>query len=168
MDNLETSGPAGGEPAGLNNGNSGGYQHGPYTPSADGRQTPLRSEFEPALISPLGLHLTRALCRRGWDTWPDTDDADLLGQVEAATAWLKLCERTKAINSRAGTSYGLKHAAEAWAGRYISNGCLLMAARRLGFQMAGVEQIHWLTGADRVDCFNVFLNISTTRLRRRA
>jgi hypothetical protein len=67
--------------------------------------------------------------------------AKLAAQMERATAWLMRCTKTQAI-SRAATSYGLKHLAEDWHaargaphGGYISNGVLLMAASRLGFQI---------------------------------
>jgi hypothetical protein len=125
----------------------------------------LREEFEPQLISPYGLHLDIARCARGWDTWP-LDEAGLLAQIEAAAAWLSQVERTKSINPRIGTSYELKHIAEAWAGRYISNGCFLMAAHRLGFRMAGTEAIHWPSGPDRLDCWNTYIDISTRSVRR--
>ena len=65
-----------------------------------------------------------------WQPWSD----DIAEQVRVAVARLSLCEKTKTVNRRVG-SYTLKHECEAWAGRYVSNGALLMAAWLLGFKI---------------------------------
>jgi hypothetical protein len=56
-------------------------------------------------------------------------------QVETARAWLRLFgTKTKSMNRRR-TSYGMKHTAEHWAGRYVSNGALLRAAESEGYRI---------------------------------
>src|SRR5258708_6208080 len=73
----------------------------------------LRQEFEKALVSPYGLHVTPESCARAWDEcpWPDTE---LRRQIGIATVWLSRCERTAKPNTGIGTSYHLKHLAADW------------------------------------------------------
>jgi uncharacterized protein YozE (UPF0346 family) len=127
----------------------------------------LRLEFEPKLISPFGLHLDSTRCKEAWDqeSYPG---GDLPAQIERATQWLTLWSKTKRINKEPGTSYGLKHRAEAWhhersnRATYMSNGCFLMAAQRLGFQLKGNESRYcWHDPKWVWDCHNAWLNIST-------
>src|SRR5260370_36320237 len=93
----------------------------------------LRQEFEKALVSPYGVHLTPESCAKAWAEcpWPD---AELRRQVGIATVWLSRCERTRRINIDIGTSYHLKHLAADWlhatrhGDGYSLNGCFVMAA----------------------------------------
>jgi hypothetical protein len=123
--------------------------------------TILRDEFQPKLISELGLHSTTQQCADAWDRRFYTDDR-LRPQIERATAWLQLLERQPKTNPRIGTSYHLKHCAEAWwktqrpgDDYYVANGCLLMAASRLGFSITS-----------RYEGQNPTLNISTRSLEK--
>lgn len=50
-------------------------------------------------------------------------------EVELAKSFLLTCKPTKTTFV---SSYGLKHAAEEWAGEYISNGALITAAIEMG------------------------------------
>jgi hypothetical protein len=134
----------------------------------------LRTEFEPVLLSPLGLHHGPENCRIAWDR--EGSDTLLHDEVTRAEQWLALWPKTRTINKAAGTSYGLKHFASAWhqehnpAGGdgYIMNGCFLMAARRLGFHLAGVwGRYCWFDGADIWDTLNAYLNISGECVRTR-
>ena len=54
-------------------------------------------------------------------------------EFERAVAWLSVIPKRKSPNRDDGHSYGLKHAAEKWAGAYITNGALIAAAVHLGF-----------------------------------
>lgn len=55
-------------------------------------------------------------------------------QVERARAWLEtFATPTKTIRSLH-TSYWYKHAAEEWAGDYVSNESFIEAARQLGYR----------------------------------
>ena len=79
-----------------------------------------RAEFEPHGISPVGFHDRGALaCRKAWDDLGPEYFCD--AQIDAAEEWLSRCDRTKRINAKGGSSYALKHRAEKWAKRYISN-----------------------------------------------
>jgi len=69
-----------------------------------------------------------------------------------AGAWLNQCGRIVDVN-RSASSYALKHEAERWAGRYVSNGMLIAAAVHLGYS---VRQC-------RPGSPNVYLNISAWR-----
>jgi hypothetical protein len=94
----------------------------------------LRSEFEPLLISWVGLHRGPARCRAEWD---NHGEAGLAEEIACATEWLSQWPKAKAINCKS-DSYGFKHRAEEWhraRGKscYVSNGALIMAAHRLGF-----------------------------------
>ncbi len=86
-------------------------------------------------------------------------DDDACRQFARAEAYLSRHARTVNINSRVGTSYGLKHRAETWFGAhfegepYISNGMFIAAAIDLGFEVKR---------ADR-NSPNVHLNISERR-----
>jgi hypothetical protein len=131
--------------------------------------TTLRAEFEQLLISPYGLHLDAERAARGWEKYSDCDDR-LREEIARADEWLRLRPRTKAINRRVGTSYGLKHQVESWhrqrnpAGNcYVANGCFLMAAQRLGFKMEGVQGSYWgERGRTSWDCFNAYINLSSS------
>ena len=133
----------------------------------------LREEFEPLLISPHGLHYTAELCRRAWDDeaenvsdWDRWED-HLRGEIAKADEWLRLQPRTKTINTRTATSYGLKHVVENWyrnkygGNGYLCNGCFLMAAHRLGFKMKGRPGNYCFDGGYVRDCFNAWINISS-------
>jgi hypothetical protein len=138
-----------------------------------GRWVMLREEFEPLLLSPHGLHHDPEICRMAWDAkaekiedWPRYE-AILQEEIARGDEWLRLCGRTIHVNQRCGTRYGLKHIAEDWheaSGRrngYMANGCFLMAAQRLGFQMRGVWGNYCFGGGFVRDTFNAHLNISS-------
>jgi len=134
----------------------------------------LREEFEPLLISPHGLHSDAELARMGWDNevavatkhqpWPEWE-AHLRDEIARADEWLRLCGRTIHVNTRCCTSYGLKHIAERWhvnsrgGNGYMSNGCFLMAASRLGFEMKGAWGNYCFGGRYVWDTFNAWINI---------
>jgi hypothetical protein len=136
----------------------------------------LREEFEPVLISPHGLHFDAELCRRAWEDqietatkhqpWQEWEEV-LRGEIAKADEWLRLCHRTKHINKRTATSYGLKHIVEDWwiakhgGNGYLCNGCFLMAAYRLGFQMKGAPGRYCFKAGFVWDCFNAWINISS-------
>ena len=54
-------------------------------------------------------------------------------QVERAAKFLREC--TRPHDHKKGYSYALKHAAEEYAGDYVSNGALIEAALRLGYRV---------------------------------
>jgi hypothetical protein len=96
----------------------------------------LRDEFEPIGLAPFGFCFGDEI-ERSWQRW---DESDLKNQIARADEWLQLVGCRKTINRDIGGSYGLKHRVERWAGirwpmrdYYVSNGCFLMAAIRLGF-----------------------------------
>lgn len=60
----------------------------------------------------------------------------VLQEFERAVAWLLLVPRRKVPNRKCGSSYGIKHTAERWAGGYIGNGMLLCAALHLRLAVA--------------------------------
>jgi hypothetical protein len=71
----------------------------------------------------------------GGDSRPDLERrrSDLIAahdQFERAVAWLRLVPK---VQTPRRSSYYLKHAAERWAGAYVSNGALIAAAVHLGF-----------------------------------
>ena len=76
-----------------------------------------------------------------------------IDEFERACGWLSRQKRTKNVNQRSGTSYGLKHVAEKEAG-YAENGMFIAAAITCGFK--------WKRAWDTP---NAWLNIS--RLCRR-
>ena len=51
---------------------------------------------------------------------------------------MSLIDKTKSINRRV-NSYSLKHIAEKYTGRYISNGSLILAALYMGFDIKQFE-----------------------------
>jgi hypothetical protein len=107
-----------------------------------------RAEFERLGISPVGFHVDdRAACRKAWDDLGPEYSCD--AQITAAEEWLSRCDRTTKISEKGGSSYSLKHRAERWAKRYISNGALIMAAHRLSFHMSPIPRTP-----------NVFFNIA--------
>lgn len=61
--------------------------------------------------------------------------AEFNHQVEVCRAWLKDREKTKHLNPRAGSTYGLKHKVENDMGRYVSNDAFKEAARLEGFRV---------------------------------
>jgi len=79
--------------------------------------------------------------------------------IEECRRWLAVYARpSKGWGKR--TSYGYKHTVEAWAGRYITNGAFLEAARRMGFELRRV----------RDNCPNAFFKMKIedpARRRRR-
>jgi hypothetical protein len=89
--------------------------------------TQLQDKFGPGGFGPNGFDYSwsRVKPNKAWST-------DMVEQVQVATAWLSLCGRRKTVNRKV-SSYTLKHECERWAGRYVSNGALLMAAHSLGF-----------------------------------
>jgi len=111
----------------------------------------LREEFESLLISPHGHHPNVYEAKKAWDE-NDATDQQLSEEIERATRWLKTVEQTKNFNPKV-NSYRAKHVAEEAEGDYISNGCLLMAAHRLGFLMSTDESL------------NPYLNISSTSMK---
>jgi hypothetical protein len=99
----------------------------------------LRAEFEPLRLSPDGLHPDAESCRKAWDR-ETSSDARLEAMVALAAEWLALCTKSKSVNRRVPSSYGLKSIASRWHGQdgfgpMILNGCFLMAADRAGFDM---------------------------------
>lgn len=125
----------------------------------------LRDEFEPLLISPLGIHPTAELCTAAWDE--DPCDDRLLEEIERAEIWLRLANRTREVNKRVGKSYGLKHGVESWfrarqrGDVFVSNGCFLMAAHRLGFKIEPSHGEYRLIGLIIRDTLNAWINISS-------
>jgi len=126
----------------------------------------LRTEFEPLLLSPYGLHRDTTNCRIAWDR--ERSEAMLSEEVARAEQWLSLWPKTRAINKDVPTSYGLKHRASAWwrehnpgcGDGYIMNGCFLMAAHRLGFRMEGsLSRYCWFDSTSVWDTLNAWLNI---------
>jgi|GEM_PF-3152854 len=55
------------------------------------------------------------------------------GEFERAVKFLERLPKRKTVNTRDGGSYQLKHVAERWAGDYVSNGALILAAIHCGF-----------------------------------
>src|SRR5271166_6416600 len=73
-----------------------------------------------------------------------------LAQFMGARQWLRQFTKTKAVNPRAGSSYGLKHVAEADIG-YVTNGVFIAAAAAEGF----------IVKRCRPDSPNAWFNISS-------
>ena len=122
----------------------------------------LRSEFEPLLISPDGLHPTAAACAKAWDAETATDER-LAEMIALADEWLKLCTRSRSVNTRTPSSYGLKSICSRWYGRdgygpKILNGCFLMACHRLGFAMQA-QPARFVQKIGRCDA-NAWINIA--------
>jgi hypothetical protein len=86
---------------------------------------------------------------------------DGIRQFNLAIEFLMMLDRTRAINRSAGSSYGLKHAAERYfrthghANSYISNGALIAAAHHCGFRFKRCDP----------QSPNVFLNVSRKSLK---
>ena len=76
-------------------------------------------------------------CSHGANTysWNDTPrfEDNQLEEVVISKLWLEHFARTKHV-SRNHSSYGCKHFAENWAGRYVGNGALIAAATGLGIK----------------------------------
>ena len=62
------------------------------------------------------------------------------GEIQRAIKWLAKQRKTKQVNRNFGTSYRMKHVAEATEGKYISNGALILSALALKFQVKPVDQ----------------------------
>ena len=79
-------------------------------------------------------------------------------EIAKADEWLKLCIRTRCVNKRIATSYGLKHIVEHWWEKkhkqpgYLGNGCFLME---------GKPGNYCLGNGYSLDCFNAWINITT-------
>jgi hypothetical protein len=134
--------------------------------------TGLREKFEPLLISSYGLHLNPELCREAWDHVGEKDEM-LWDEIAKADEWLRLCTPTAHINTRVGTSYGLKHIVESWFRRkyggngYVRNGCFLMAAHLLEFKMKGMPARYCIwNGGTMWDCHNAWINIAKRGMPR--
>jgi hypothetical protein len=132
--------------------------------------TRLRDEFEPLLLSSYGYHINAANCAKAWDE-ECCDDARLEQQIARADVWLRQVGRRKTINSKIGSSYGLKHRVEGWHRQrqsgdcYVANGCFLMAAHRLGFKVQPLMGRYYGPGkGPSWDRLNAFLNISSRAL----
>jgi hypothetical protein len=83
-------------------------------------------------------------------------DLEVRKQIPGAGLFLRQhYQQTKTMRRTVGTSYGLKHEAERWLGRYISNGALIAAAYLEGCL---IER----------DGPNAYLSLSPTREYRRA
>lgn len=94
---------------------------------------------------------------------PEGDREDMLTerahhQFERAVQWLIRQPRTKNVNPRAGTSYRLKHIAEADMNGYISNGMFIAAAIALGFEYERNEKTE-------IGGKNVWINIGLKMTR---
>ena len=94
--------------------------------------TQLKDLFGPVGFSPNGFDYSWSR-KDGWKDGKGWSD-DVVEQVRVCATWLSQCKRTKTLNRRTG-SYQLKGECERWAGRYVSNGALLMAAHLLGFEI---------------------------------
>lgn len=103
------------------------------TETANLTTTQLQDLFGPIGYGPNGFDYS---WRRTRENKPWNED--VANEVRAAMAWLSLCGRTKTVNRR-DSSYSLKHECEQWAGRYVSNGALLMAAHLLGFTIVQIS-----------------------------
>jgi hypothetical protein len=118
----------------------------------------LREEFEPLLLSPDGLHPDAEACAEAWDR-EKTSEAELEAMIALADEWLRRCTRSRSVNVRIPSSFGLKNIASRYhGGAMILNGCFLMAAARLGFQMER-QAPRYVAKIGRVDA-NAFLNIT--------
>jgi hypothetical protein len=131
----------------------------------------LRAEFEPLMLSHYGLHCRVDLCREAWDREDRDCDTYYVDQIDHVTRWLSQCTKTRNINKDIGTSYGLKHIAQAWLGErgidgYAYNGCFLMAAQRLGFKMVGMPARYCWNRGFIDETFNAYLNIAKSSIPR--
>jgi hypothetical protein len=123
----------------------------------------LREEFEGHLLSPDGLHGDAEACAAAWDRERTGDEA-LEAMIGLSDEWLRRCTRSRSgVNRRVPSSYGLKNICSRWHGKdgfgpKILNGCFLMAAHRLGFEMEA-QAPRYIDKIGRVDS-NAFINIS--------
>lgn len=106
----------------------------------------LRTEAEEAVKA--ALKRFPSLNSSGIDG-PDGSGPISVDEVVDATRWLAQVGRTKKAHARYGDSYGLKHEAERWARRYISNGAFIAAAVGLGFQVVPTGRNGLINIADR-------------------
>ncbi|WP_216918793.1 hypothetical protein [Synechococcus sp. CCAP 1479/9] len=92
------------------------------------------------------------------DRWRNglTEDGDL--SIVRSARWLQGIETIKHPSSRIGCSYRLKHVAEDWAGGYVMEGGLIVAAIALHVPMRR------FTGRD---AWGVYLALSSKSIRRR-
>jgi hypothetical protein len=121
----------------------------------------LREEFELLLISPDGLHPDAAACAAAWDRETSSDER-LSEMIALSDEWLRRCIKSRSINRRVPSSFGLAKICSRWHGRdghgpRILSGCLLMAADRLGFQMEA-QPPRFIDKIGRVDA-NAWINI---------
>lgn len=128
----------------------------------------MKEEFRECLLSAHGFHVNPST----WEeAWRERDDG-YADQIERARKWLILVDKIRSPNKRIGTSYGLKHRVERWHRRnaadefrtdcYVSNGCFLMAAVRLGFTFSPIPSLYcWKDSKGSYEKFNAFLNISS-------
>ncbi|MGC2836156.1 MAG: hypothetical protein WA238_18915 [Methylocella sp.] len=71
----------------------------------------------------------------GFDAKDPVDLRSRADQIDAALAYLRAGAPLDRAPSAGMYSYGLKHRAEEWAGRYISNGAMIAAAIMLGWKV---------------------------------
>lgn len=95
-------------------------------------------DIVPALIRVMKVHPDLTLDGLAGDKRANFKQrrAELLGasdQFAKAVAWLEQVPPRKTPNERDGHSYYVKHAAENWAGGYVSNGALIAAGLYLRF-----------------------------------
>ena len=64
--------------------------------------------------------------RAAADSWQEVDPA----QIKACVRWF---ERAEATGEPTVSSFWLKHVVEHWAGTFISNGAVIIAAYQMGF-----------------------------------
>ena len=77
----------------------------------------------------------RSLSADGFDAKDPVDLRSRTDQIDAALAYLKAGAPLDRAPSTGMYSYGLKHRAEEWAGRYIANGAMIAAALMLGWKV---------------------------------
>jgi hypothetical protein len=123
----------------------------------------LREEFEKVLLSPDGLHSDAEACAKAWDAETSSDER-LSEMIELAAEWLRLCTRSRSVNTRTPSSFGLKNICSRWHGRdghgpRILNGVFLMACHRLGFLMQA-QPPRYVEKIGRCDA-NAWINIAT-------
>jgi len=86
-------------------------------------------------ISVDGLHQTAEQCRAAWDR-ETSSDQKLETMIALADEWLKLCTRSRSVNRRLRSSFGLSKICSRWHdGKRVLNGPFLMACHRAGYEM---------------------------------
>lgn len=67
-------------------------------------------------------------------------EPQMIKEIELCEKWINLVAiRTKRINKKR-TSYGYKHDAERWAGQYICNDSMKLAARNIGLMIKAADK----------------------------